>query len=83
MAAGSAIVLEQFWKLASGKPEDRVAATKVLLAELKGSVEETEGKGQGAGQEQRYVLNRLVKGLSSSRDGARQGYALALSQVRC
>ena len=30
---------------------------------------------------QAYVLKRLVRGLASARQGARQGYALALSKL--
>ena len=61
--------METFWNLASLDQETRLKATKELLQNTKTS------------QEIEYNLTRLFKGLSSSRDAARQGFALSLSQV--
>ncbi len=74
-AAGvSQLVLDQFWKLASLDQASRVQAARQLIESLSSP--------QKDDTQLTYVLNRLVKGLSSSRDAARQGYALALTEVR-
>ena len=66
-----------FWDLASVKEQVREKAAAqlihILVAEEKANVEE---KKQLA-----YALTRLIRGLSSSRDGARQGFSTALTQV--
>lgn len=67
-------VLDQFWKLASLDQATRVQAAQQLIESLYGSYKKDE-------TQLAYVLKRLVKGLSSSRDAARQGYALALTEV--
>lgn len=66
-----------FWDLASAKETIRENATKTLLETLK---QEQEVSSEDP-QKLSYALTRLVRGLSSSRDGARQGFSLALTQV--
>jgi hypothetical protein len=36
---------------------------------------------EGVGTELEYTIRRLVRGLASSRQGARQGFSLALTEV--
>ncbi|GJD12006.1 hypothetical protein Gasu2_61200 [Galdieria sulphuraria] len=64
-------VLDCFWSLASENEQERAEASKVLCEELDSIDDEADGAV--------YVYNRLVTGLSSSRAGARQGFALALT----
>jgi len=74
-------LLECFWPLASLNAAERLQAAERLLTYLQAKqagVADT----AGAGPELLYSLKRLVRGLSSSRDGARQGFALALTNVR-
>ncbi|SCW01493.1 LAFE_0E00848g1_1 [Lachancea fermentati] len=62
-----------FYKLASDLQEERVRATIGLIEEL------SEIKNES--KEWEYVLNRLIKGLASSRNGARLGFSLCLTEV--
>ena len=67
-----------FWDLASVKEQTREKATQqltnILLEEQKKTPADT--------KQREYALTRLIRGLSSSRDGARQGFSTALTQVR-
>jgi hypothetical protein len=84
-----------FWDLASLNPQARTDSAARLLKYLK-SIETSisdNGSKNGAASlagndpaqfaELGYALKRLLRGLSSSRDAARQGFALALAEVRC
>lgn len=71
-------ILPVFWNLASLEDEERIQATKNLV-ELVG--EEEQGTGDELSPDLNYSLKRLVRGLSSSRQGARQGYAVALGEL--
>lgn len=62
-----------FYKLASDLSEERLQATIGLVTQL--------SKVEKESREWEYVLNRLIKGLSSSRNGARLGYCLCLTEV--
>lgn len=74
---GSQPILETFWALADINPTRRVQAAKELVASLKAAQALTPDA-----QEMAYCLKRLVRGLASSREGARQGFAMALTEVR-
>ena len=73
------IDLEIFWQLASSSPEERVAAAKKLTISL--AAAEKAHEGEGPSSDLSYSLKRLIRGLASSRDGAREGFCLALVQV--
>ncbi|SCU79661.1 LANO_0A07074g1_1 [Lachancea nothofagi CBS 11611] len=62
-----------FYKLASDLSEERLQATMALVTELSQLPQES--------PEWNYVLNRLMKGLSSNRNGARLGFGLCLTEV--
>ncbi|KAG0653297.1 hypothetical protein C6P45_003979, partial [Maudiozyma exigua] len=64
-----------FYKLASELSEERVQAAVSIIKELS-SLPLPEGN-----EEWKYVLNRLIKGLSSDRNGARLGFSLCLTEV--
>eukprot|EP00743_Colponemidia_sp_Colp-15_P008419 GILK01009149.1.p1 GENE.GILK01009149.1~~GILK01009149.1.p1 ORF type:complete len:1355 (+),score=420.14 GILK01009149.1:41-4105(+) len=92
MASDSKEFLQHFWDLADANAEIRKAATANLLKALQESdqkkmpVAPVEKKSSGldlpgASNELTYTLKRLIRGLSSSREGARQGFALALTQL--
>jgi DNA polymerase phi len=89
--AMSAQLLECFWNLASLKSEVREKATLVLTEALCESERQfhanNHSKKKVASTEDAfspdliYSLKRLIRGLSSPRDGARQGFATALTEV--
>ena len=62
-----------FTQLASLNPKQRKDAAAQLIHRLKSEPELTSNVD--------YALKRLVKGLGSSRDGARLGFSLALTEV--
>lgn len=62
-----------FYKLASDLQEERVQAAISLIKEL-ASLENNDSEWE-------YVLNRLIKGLSSNRNSARLGFSLCLTEV--
>ncbi|DBB15045.1 TPA: hypothetical protein ACH3X3_004628 [Trebouxia sp. C0006] len=80
-------VLKFFWDLASLNEDARAAAAAGLVAELKGIQAEFSPSSVGSKQQATYApslvygLKRLVRGLASGRQGARQGNALALSKL--
>ncbi|KAF1780208.1 Armadillo-type fold [Phytophthora cactorum] len=63
--------LKLFWTLAESERDVRTQAAAQLLAHLKSSAKQE--------AEVQYTLKRLVRGLASSRDAARQGFSTALS----
>ena len=73
------IDLEIFWQLASSSPGERVTAAKKLTVSLAAAAQSHEGDGPSA--DLLYSLKRLIRGLASSRDGAREGFCLALIQL--
>lgn len=62
--------LGYFWKLAELKDNVRITATENILKHLK---EHSDGV--------EYTAKRLVRGLASSRDAARQGFSLCLTEL--
>eukprot|EP00698_Gefionella_okellyi_P019633 TRINITY_DN6047_c0_g1_i1.p1 TRINITY_DN6047_c0_g1~~TRINITY_DN6047_c0_g1_i1.p1 ORF type:complete len:1253 (-),score=340.59 TRINITY_DN6047_c0_g1_i1:55-3789(-) len=67
--------MSQFWDLAASDESLRLTAASRLLAILSTKT------GDDQKQTLDYSLKRLVRGLASSRDGARQGFALALTEL--
>jgi hypothetical protein len=63
--------LQCFWDLASEDSATRIAASESAVAFVKNNLE----------AETDYALKRLVKGLGSSRDSARQGFATCLCEI--
>ncbi|KAG3017245.1 hypothetical protein JG687_00005526 [Phytophthora cactorum] len=63
--------LKLFWTLAESERDVRTQAAAQLVAHLKSSAKQE--------AEVQYTLKRLVRGLASSRDAARQGFSTALS----
>jgi hypothetical protein len=78
-------MMQLYWDLASLEPMERQTAAKQLIEALKAHIpEEKEGATVESllTDESAYALKRLVRGLPSSRDAARQGFSLALSEVQ-
>ncbi|KAF0698815.1 Aste57867_10604 [Aphanomyces stellatus] len=75
-AAGSSdsrnAFLKVFWDLAELNPATRVAAVDAIVAHLTQAND---------ADELSYTLKRLVRGLASSRDAARQGFSTALTAL--
>lgn len=64
-----------FYKLASDLPEERLQSAVGLIKEL------SDLPLPDCNDEWSYVLNRLIKGLSSDRNSARLGFSLCLTEV--
>ncbi|XP_013379455.1 myb-binding protein 1A-like protein isoform X2 [Lingula anatina] len=69
-------LLQLFWDLADNDDKGRIAASVALLSILKASKKKDQKE-----SELNYTVQRLVRGLSSSRKFARPGYTLALTQI--
>lgn len=63
---------DYYYKLASDVKHERIAAATGLIEDLTKADSKDEWK---------YATNRLIKGLASSRDSARLGFSLCLSEV--
>ncbi|XP_065187070.1 uncharacterized protein LOC135817757 [Sycon ciliatum] len=74
----SEAILPLFWDLASPEDEKRIAAVMKLISSLVDS--QNENKEELCSDVQ-YSLKRLVRGLSSPRQAARQGFAEALCEL--
>ncbi|KAK3609784.1 hypothetical protein CHS0354_022644 [Potamilus streckersoni] len=70
-------ILNIFVKLAEGSENERIKATENLIELLISK----QSKTNEPSQELKYTVNRLVKGLASSRKWARLGFSVALCQV--
>lgn len=66
------VLKDHYYKLSSELPKERIEAATALLSELS-SVDKTE--------EWDYALSRLIKGLSTSRQTARFGFSMALTEL--
>ncbi len=74
--------LALFWDLASTEPKVSKKAAITLIRSLDFCQKRFEEGGEsGHCQELTYSLKRLVRGLGSSRDGARVGFSVALTEV--
>lgn len=69
---------QSFWDLAVIDEKKRLKAAEILLNFVKGKQQTDK---QTPTRELNYAIDRLVMGLASSRDAARQGFATALTQV--
>jgi hypothetical protein len=67
--------LNLFWDLASDERDKRLSAAQQIIAHIKASEE------QGTKVDMEYTLKRLVRGLGSSRDSARQGFVTCLCEL--
>eukprot|EP01130_Rhizamoeba_saxonica_P018078 TRINITY_DN8956_c0_g1_i1.p1 TRINITY_DN8956_c0_g1~~TRINITY_DN8956_c0_g1_i1.p1 ORF type:complete len:1106 (-),score=257.60 TRINITY_DN8956_c0_g1_i1:111-3428(-) len=88
--SGNQEFLQLFWDLASLDTHQQQHALVSLLKSLEFcqdryvkslSEEQTQDPNQNICPEITYTFQRLVKGLSSSRDDARRGYVIALTEV--
>lgn len=84
MAANNPL-LEHFWKLAAVDEEERVTAAAALVLNVLEAQQDANAV-EGADVHNQcpalvYTLKRLVRGLSSGRKAARQGYCTALTQL--
>jgi DNA polymerase phi len=88
MSAGST-PLTLFSDLAAPEPDKRQKAASSLLASLR-TEQEQHSSGPASARSQQdgqwapsldYALKRLLRGLASSRGGARQGFSTALSEI--
>lgn len=66
------VLRDHFYRLGSEVPDERLLAATALLKELKEA---------DAIKEWDYALGRLIKGLLSSRQGARLGFSMVLTEV--
>ncbi|XP_048746975.2 myb-binding protein 1A-like protein [Ostrea edulis] len=70
-------ILNKFWQLAESNQEKIIQTSKTLVDDLhRRQVDES-----GVCEELHYCINRLVKGLASSRQSARHGFSVALCQI--
>ena len=67
--------LNLFWDLASDERDKRLSAAQQIIAHIKTSEEE------GSRVDTDYTLKRLVRGLGSSRESARQGFVTCLCEL--
>ena len=67
--------LTLFWDLASDERDKRLVAAQEIIAHIKSSEE------QGIKVDTDYTLKRLVRGLGSSRESARQGFVTCLCEL--
>ncbi|WEJ95588.1 DNA-directed DNA polymerase [Yamadazyma tenuis] len=67
-----AVSKDHYYKLASELPQERLDAAVTLLKELTDS---------NTSEDWSYALNRLIKGLNTTRQCARYGFSMALTEV--
>ncbi|KAJ3154275.1 hypothetical protein HDU89_008342 [Geranomyces variabilis] len=91
--AGGSNVMGLYWELASVDPAVRLQAAESLITALYNFQEEhhaataSEERASdnaldvACAQDVSYGIKRLLRGLPSSRDGARQGFAVALTEL--
>ena len=78
MNAKGSKFLNAFWDLASDDRSTRCQAGKRIIMHIHTMQKKSDGVGMCSDGE--YALQRLVRGLSSSRDSARQGFSACLCQ---
>lgn len=71
--------LNSFWDLASDDARARCLATKRIIMHVNEMQKKSEDEGVICSDGD-YAIQRLVRGLSSSRDSARQGFSACLCQ---
>ncbi|KAJ2782186.1 DNA-directed DNA polymerase [Coemansia interrupta] len=88
----SSTTLDLYWGLSSLDPETRLDSAAQLISALVKFQEShpVQGKQMATTEEElaslcasdvAYALGRLIKGLASPRDGARQGFSMALAEL--
>jgi hypothetical protein len=75
--------LAYFWDLASDEAEKRLCASNGILEHVADSLKTQKGMNEEGTMtiDLDYTVKRLVRGLSSSRDSARHGFATCLSKL--
>lgn len=74
--------IQQFWDLASVEPESRAKAIQKILTHLASCKDiANDEKLPNCSTDLVYTVKRLIKGLASSRDAARQGFSAALVYI--
>ena len=73
-------LLSFFWDLASVEADKRVTAAVSLISVLQQAQSEAATAGVAC-TDLAYAIRRLVRGLASPRDGARQGFGAALVEL--
>lgn len=76
----TSVNLQFFWDLAKPEAELRQEAASTLIQYLQ-EVQTKQSDAEELSDDLEYTLKRLVKGLCSSRAAARQGFALALTEI--
>ncbi|ODV70552.1 DNA polymerase V [Hyphopichia burtonii NRRL Y-1933] len=66
------VLRDHYYKLASELPKERIEAATALVSELTKADKKEEWD---------YALNRLIKGLTTTRQSARFGFSMALTEV--
>lgn len=66
------VLKDHYYRLASELPQERIEAATGLLSEL---------SEENNNEDWDYALNRLIKGLTSTRQSARLGFSMALIEV--
>ena len=79
-AKAGAPLLSFFWDLASVEADKRVTAAVSLISVLQQAQSEAATAGVAC-TDLAYAIRRLVRGLASPRDGARQGFGAALVEL--
>ncbi|XP_028411187.1 rDNA transcriptional regulator pol5-like [Dendronephthya gigantea] len=78
-------LLSHFWDLASTNEKIRIDAGVTLIQYLRSPKNEQAIENDSTTEERlddlSYTLKRLIKGLASSRKAARQGFAMALTEI--
>ncbi|XP_063396330.1 myb-binding protein 1A-like isoform X3 [Mytilus trossulus] len=72
-------ILDKFWTLSESSSAEIIKATDQLVVLLK--IKQKRNTENELSQELEYSVKRLVKGLASSRETARQGFSVALCQI--
>lgn len=75
--------LSYFWDLADDSLEKRLASSEKLLLHVKTAISTQTTKNEAGTMvsDLDYTLKRLIRGLSSSRNSARQGFATCLTSL--
>lgn len=69
---GATVLRDHYYRLGSEVPEERISAASGLISELTAVNDEKEWN---------YALERLLKGLSTTRQSARFGFSMALAEL--
>ncbi|XP_033746905.1 myb-binding protein 1A-like protein [Pecten maximus] len=77
MDGKDADLMKYFWRLAEPDENCTVKNTRLLLKKLEASQKDYDS----VGKDLKYTLRRLIKGVSSNRKCARQGFSVALCQI--